>query len=83
MSDTVKIRITYQMIKGDSIKETSIDICAESGIALVLRVAAIEAGYLKERAKVYTLVNMLALLQGYELAEIVRIRYVPRKEASA
>lgn len=44
MSNTVKIRITYHMIKGDKTEETSIDICAESGIALVLRVEAIDAG---------------------------------------
>lgn len=78
MSKMVKITVTYTMEKGDRTDEDSINISAEIGTALLLRNGSIEDGYLKQRAKVYTLVNMLAALQGYDHADIVKIRFATK-----
>jgi len=79
MSNTVKLTITYTMKKGDRTDEDSIDISADIGTALLLRSGSVEDGYLKQRAKVYTLVNVLAALQGYDCADIVKIRHAAKK----
>ena len=78
MNHTVVIRVTYVMQMDDVQAETCIDIPVNREIALLLRLGSVEDGYLNYRAKVYTMVNTLAVLQGYDGAEIVKIRHAPK-----